>query len=1628
MKQRLLLLLISLCAALPMMAQFTPQGFNYQSIVRDDATNAALTNKTLTLLFTIRTGAPNGQTAYSEKQVTSTNEFGLVNLVVGQGGTPIFGSFDAINWGGGSKWLTVSVQNPNDPTIFNELGSSQLMSVPYALYAKEAANTVTGDDWGNQTVTAAPALTGNGTAASPLGIAQQGAATGQVLKWNGSAWAPANDIDTDTDTNSGGTVTEIATGTGLEGGPITGSGTISLANTAVAPGTYGSKTLIPVITIDAQGRVTSAGTEAITTTSLTAGPGIDLQLNNGNYTVTNIGDTNAGDDLLNTTNFSGDVTGLYFDLQLRPNVVTSAEILDNSVTGGDIQDNSVGTQDLTNNAVTEAKLAPNAVTSEKIGNMGAATGQVLKWNGAAWLPAADNAGVTLNLTSGAGISITGTSPNFTIANTGDTNPNDDITTASLANGDIGGPFNNLQIKTGVVTALELAAGAVETANVANQAITAAKLDDMNATNGQILKWNGTTWAPAADAVGPTVDVLGGTGIEVTQSGSTFVVFNKGDTNAFDDITNLSIANGDVSGTFDNLQLKPLVVTSTELANNAVTTTNIINGAVTATKLNNMGAGVGQVLKYNGTAWTPADDLTGGGGNNYTAGAGLSISGTAPNFTITNTGDINAADDLTTSTTADGDVSGTFNNLQLKADVVTTLELANNAVETANVVNQAITGAKIAPMSAANGQVLKWNGSTWLPADDNVGGGGGNNYAAGPGISITGTAPNLTINNTGDTNPNDDITTATGADGDLGGTFNNLQIKASAVGELEIAAQAVSGAKIAPMGAANGQVLKWNGAIWAPADDNVGGGGGNNYTAGPGISITGTAPNLVINNTGDTNPNDDITTASIANGDVSGPFSNLQIKPDVVTTAELANNAVETANIANQAVTAAKLDDMGATNGQVLKWNGTTWAPAADNTGNLNLTAGPGITITGTLPNLVINNSGDTNPNDDITTASIADGDVSGPFSNLQLKADVVTTTELANNAVETANIANQAVTGAKIDDMGATNGQVLAWNAGSGTWAPAAVSGDNWGSQTVVTAATLSGTGIAGSPLSIAQQGALGGQVLKWNSATSAWAPANDEVGSGGGTNNNYTAGAGISITGTAPNFVINNIGDTDNNPTNEIQVMSLTGNALSLSNGGGTVNLPAGNNYTAGPGIALTGTAPNISIDNTGDLSNTNEIQTLALAGNTLSLSLGGGSVTLPAGNTYTAGPGISITGTAPNLTINNTGDTDNDPTNELQTLSLAGPVLTISGSNSSVDLSSIGGGGHWQKDADDIFNNNTGSVVVGGGAPAGSNAKFQVFNTGAAEAVLVTQGGAEAGITVQHVGTGSAGFFTSDGGPALTTGDGKVGINTKSPTAQIHVEGDGLLRSNNAVAQLTLENTTAGFAKMSLKSNAGTGRWNVMGRTGSANEFAIEFTGAAAKNRVLTGYPDSAVIVGSPAATASVRAYTGNEGFFLTNSNNNRSWEFWVNNLNGSLALFNDQLGQAVPAGTFALNGVYTPSDSRLKKDVAALGSGVLGKMMQLRPVTYRYNVEQPSARPSLGFLAQDVQALFPELVGENASRDGKASYLSLNYAGFGVLAVKAVQEQQAEIEGLKREKHHLQQRVESLESRLKKLEEKK
>jgi len=101
-----------------------------------------------------------------------------------------------------------------------------------------------------------------------------------------------------------GTVTNVATGTGLTGGPITSNGTISLANTAVSAGSYGSSTFIPQITIDAQGRITSASNVAA------SGGGGGTTIVSNLVTITNggaVGWTNATSVVLSWINNSSQV-------------------------------------------------------------------------------------------------------------------------------------------------------------------------------------------------------------------------------------------------------------------------------------------------------------------------------------------------------------------------------------------------------------------------------------------------------------------------------------------------------------------------------------------------------------------------------------------------------------------------------------------------------------------------------------------------------------------------------------------------------------------------------------------------------------------------------------------------------------------------------------------------------------------------------------------------------------------------------------------------------------------------------------------------------------------------------------------------------------------------------------------------------------------------------------------------------------------------------------------------------------------------------------------------------------------------------------------------------------------------
>lgn len=110
-----------------------PEGINYQAVARD-GNGDILLNQSLTIRLTIKESGPAGTTVYQETHNASTNDFGLFSLTIGQGST-ISGSFSNLDWGSNSHFLQVEV---DDGGGYTNMGTTQFVSVPYALYAKEA--------------------------------------------------------------------------------------------------------------------------------------------------------------------------------------------------------------------------------------------------------------------------------------------------------------------------------------------------------------------------------------------------------------------------------------------------------------------------------------------------------------------------------------------------------------------------------------------------------------------------------------------------------------------------------------------------------------------------------------------------------------------------------------------------------------------------------------------------------------------------------------------------------------------------------------------------------------------------------------------------------------------------------------------------------------------------------------------------------------------------------------------------------------------------------------------------------------------------------------------------------------------------------------------------------------------------------------------------------------------------------------------------------------------------------------------------------------------------------------------------------------------------------------------------
>ena len=235
-----------------------PQGIPYQAAARNSS-GAVLANTAISVRFSVRDSSAVGSIIYREVHGVTTTAQGLFSVHVGSG-TPVSGTFAGINWGAAPRYLQVEM-DPTGGSTYTDMGTTQMMSVPYALYSNNGLPpvTATGD-----------ILYSNGTTWQklPAGI------EGQVLTMSGGlpAWVgcpmPYVSSITGTTTAATGNTTTLASTT--PGGVWSSSNTaIATVNTdGMVTGVAGCTTTISYTVTNACGAI-AAATRIVTVSATT---------------------------------------------------------------------------------------------------------------------------------------------------------------------------------------------------------------------------------------------------------------------------------------------------------------------------------------------------------------------------------------------------------------------------------------------------------------------------------------------------------------------------------------------------------------------------------------------------------------------------------------------------------------------------------------------------------------------------------------------------------------------------------------------------------------------------------------------------------------------------------------------------------------------------------------------------------------------------------------------------------------------------------------------------------------------------------------------------------------------------------------------------------------------------------------------------------------------------------------------------------------------------------------------------------------------------------------------------------------------------------------------------------------
>jgi hypothetical protein len=144
----------------------SPEKMSYQAVIRNTS-DALVTNTQVGMQISILQGSASGTAVYVETQTPTTNANGLVSLEIGTG-TVVSGNFTTIDWANGQYFIKTET-DPTGGTTYTITGTSQLLSVPYALHAKTAET-----------------LSGGITETDPIFVASpaNGILSGDISNWN----------------------------------------------------------------------------------------------------------------------------------------------------------------------------------------------------------------------------------------------------------------------------------------------------------------------------------------------------------------------------------------------------------------------------------------------------------------------------------------------------------------------------------------------------------------------------------------------------------------------------------------------------------------------------------------------------------------------------------------------------------------------------------------------------------------------------------------------------------------------------------------------------------------------------------------------------------------------------------------------------------------------------------------------------------------------------------------------------------------------------------------------------------------------------------------------------------------------------------------------------------------------------------------------------------------------------------------------------------------------------------------------------------------------------------------------------------------------------------------------------